>query len=208
MFIVISLVGAKSYLRGHIMREEIKLTILLQNWYKTCKTVYCWIYIDLLMLSRIDFSLSPLCPLLPSSVCACVSVHECVSIAKNINFTNISPRLLNTSNPLCCALSCYGGVTGCKAVSVIKSDRGAPSQTRTLSSPSRTQRSLSSEQLRTYLTFPDQPFCIIFQMTFSVTYFISDNGTLNLVKCIRAKCVYFGEGDHTDWQGPCSQTET
>lgn len=42
-------------------------------------------------------------------LCACVPAHKCVSIAKNINFTNISPRLLNTSNPLCCALSCYGG---------------------------------------------------------------------------------------------------
>lgn len=50
-----------------------------------------------------------------------------------------------------------------------------------------------------YLTFPDSPICIIFQMTFSVTYFISDNGTLNLVKCIRAMCVYFcGEVDDAD----------
>lgn len=60
-------------------------------------------------LKLISLSPSSLFPLLSFSVCACVPVHECVSIAKNINFTNISPRLLNTSNPLCCALSCYGG---------------------------------------------------------------------------------------------------
>lgn len=92
-------------------------------------------------------------------------------------------------------------VTGCKAVSVIKSDRGEPSQTRMLSSCSHTQTLPRYRQNIPvpYLTFPDSTICIIFQMTFSVTYFISDNGTLNLVKRTRAICVYFcvGEGGWT-----------
>lgn len=101
------------------------------------------------------------------------------------------------------------GVTGCKAVAVIKSDRRVSSPTQMPSSPPsgplpRYHQGCSA----TYLTFPDQAFCIIFTMTFSVTYFISDNGTLNLVKCITVKCVCFGEGDWTDWQGLCSRAET
>lgn len=110
----------KSYVCCHLLSREMSvrklhswgkksLTIKLQNKHKKCKTVLWWIYTDTSMLSKIDFSLSSVFPLLLLSVCACVPVHECVSIAKNINFTNISPRLLNTSNPLCCALSCYGG---------------------------------------------------------------------------------------------------
>lgn len=78
------------------------------------------------------------------------------------------------------------GVTGCKAVSVIKSDRRA----RVEAEPRRPRYHHNSSL--TYLTFPDQPFCIIFQMTFSVTYFISHNATLNLVKCMGAR---------TDWRG-------
>lgn len=94
--------------------------------------------------------------------------------------------------------------TGCKAVSAIKSNHRGPSQTRTQSSPSHRSHQSSSV---TYLTFSDQPFCIIFQMTFSITYSIANNGTLNLVKCIRAKCVYFGEWIYNDRQGSCSQKE-
>lgn len=90
-----------------------------------------------------------LSPLLPFSVCACGPLHECVSIAKNINFTNISPRLMFTKHiqSIMLRFIVLWGVTGCKAVLVIKSDHRVPSQTRTPRSASHTQPSLSSEQL-------------------------------------------------------------
>lgn len=50
----------------------------------------------------------------------------------------------------------------------------------------------------TYLTFPDRPFCIIFQMAFSISDFIFDNGILNVVERFGVRCVYFGEGDYVN----------
>lgn len=95
------------------------------------------------------------------SVCACVPRCLCMRVCfycKKHKFYKHQPKATKHIQSIMLRFIVLWGVTGCKAVSVIKSDRRVPSQTRMPSSPSHTQPSLSSEQLRHILNLSRPAF--------------------------------------------------